>query len=368
MLEAMTQDVRHFVKHSHDLVGLGEADHREPAFGLVRNELFARLVDLGFRSFAIESDRVCALAVDDFVRGGAGTLETAMDEGFSHGFGDFEANRLLVAWMREHNERRPAEDRLSFHGIDAPLEFTADSPRHYLEHARDYLGLNLDIAGLAGHDERWSRNEAVMDPAQSPGGTAEAARLRVIADDLLNELHARAPELIAATSRADWDRTRIHLVAALGLLRYHRQAAQPLEPAERWSRLSAVRDALMARNLLDIREAEARRGPTLVFGHNVHLQRSRSRMSMAGMDLAWHGTGAILASLLGGRYAFIAGAVERGEAAGGPDSPRGAAGGWDLAAPGDTVLADGPAAPSALPLDAAALEGAAAVLRITAAP
>ncbi|MFF7943517.1 hypothetical protein ACFZC5_27700 [Nocardia gamkensis] len=60
-----------------------------------------------------------------------------------------------------------------------------------------------------------------MDPAASPGATAEAERLRVIADDMLTMLYARAPELIGATSHAEWIAAEKHLTAGLGLLRYH---------------------------------------------------------------------------------------------------------------------------------------------------
>lgn len=298
-----------FVNDSHELIGLGEPSHGDTALADARFELFRRLVEGGVRSVVFESDRVAGLAANDYVQGGAGTLDTAMAEGFSHGFGAFDVNRRLIAWMREYNEHRPPAERLSFHGMDAPLEFTAASPRAYLEHARDYLGLDLDLAPFVGDDERWSRMEAVTDPAASPGDTPEAHRLRAVADDLLTALYARAPHLIAATSREEWDRARIHAATALDLLRYHRQAAERIEESERWSRLSAVRDAIMARNLLDIREREAGRGPTAVLAHNIHLQRDESRMEMAGMTLTWFGTGAVVAALLGPKYGFIAGSV-----------------------------------------------------------
>ena len=73
----MTQDLRDFVTAAHRLVALGEPDHREPAFGSIRNELFAQLADAGFRSFALESDRVAAFAVDDYVQHGIGSLEAS---------------------------------------------------------------------------------------------------------------------------------------------------------------------------------------------------------------------------------------------------------------------------------------------------
>ncbi|MFD6949125.1 erythromycin esterase [Nocardiopsis sp. TSRI0078] len=313
----MTQDMRNLVTASCDLLALGEPTHREPAFARIRNELFAQLVDLGFRSIVLETDRVAALAVDDFVQGGAGTLDAVMSEGFSHGFGDLDANRRLVSWMREHNEGRPAEERLAFHGFDAPTENTsAPSPRRHLEYVRDYLGLDLDLAGLAGDDERWSRTEAVMDPAVSVGATVEAARLRSIADDMLTALYERAPEMIAATSRAEWLRARTHLTAGLGLLRYHGQAARHLEQSARMLRLLATRDALMAQNLLDIRSVEARRGATLVFAHNLHLKRNPSTWRMGDEDITWSGAGAIAGFLTDERYAFVAGSLGRSEALG----------------------------------------------------
>jgi hypothetical protein len=308
----MTTDITAFLPASCDLLALGEPTHAEPAFARLRNELFARLAGHGFRSIALETDRVAALTVDDHVRAGTGSLDTAMDEGFSHGWGAFDANRRLVAWMRAYNEGRPPEERLAFHGFDAPMETTsAPSPRRHLEHVRDYLGLDLDLAGLLGPDERWDSLGALMDADASPGATPEAARLRVIADDMRTALYGRAPELIAATSHAAWTRAGVHLAGGLGLLRYHAQSARPGDPSLRWSRLSGTRDALMAENLLDIRAAEAERGPTLVFAHNLHLRRSPSRMPMGDMDLRWSGAGAILASLVGERYAFIAGSLGR---------------------------------------------------------
>ncbi|MFJ9444361.1 erythromycin esterase family protein [Kitasatospora sp. NPDC101235] len=314
----MNQDMHDFVTPACELLGLGEPTHQEPAFGWVRNQLFARLVDRGFRSIALETDRVAAFAVDAYVREGVGTLDSAMGEGFTHGFGEHEPNRRLVAWMREFNRERPPGARLAFHGFDVPSETTsAPSPRRYLEHARDYLGLDLDLARAAGEDESWSRTEAVMDPAQSPGGTAEAARLRCLADDLLLQLHMHAPELVAATSSAEWFAVRTRLTAGIGLLRYHAQSAvRGLTPSARISALSGVRDALMAQNLLDIRAIEDRRGPTLVFSHNLHLQWNPSAWALGELDCRWTGAGRIVGTLLGERYAFVAGSLGRSEAIG----------------------------------------------------
>ncbi|KUL38885.1 erythromycin esterase [Streptomyces sp. NRRL F-4489] len=324
----MSQDIGGFLPPSCHLFALGEPTHQEPAFGHLRNALFAQLAGLGFRSIALETDRVAALLVDDFVQGGTGDLDTVLSEGFTHNFGELEPNRQLIAWMRRYNRNRPPQQRLAFHGFDAPTEnTTAPSPRRCLEYARDYLrrtpdlsfALDLDpdgagLRGLLGDDERWHRTEAIMDPAMSIGATAEAGKLRVLADDMLTLLHARAPLLIAATSRAEWRRAKTHLTAGIGLLRYHKQAAQPGEQTARVCRLLATRDALMAENLLDIRSTEADRGPTLIFANNLHLQRNPSTWRMGDTDITWSGAGSILASLMGKHYAFVAGSLGRSQA------------------------------------------------------
>jgi erythromycin esterase-like protein len=299
----MTQEIKNFLSPSTELLAFGEPTHQAPAFGYVRNKLFAELAGHGFRSIALETDRVAGLVVDDFVRAGVGTLDTAMSDGFSHGSGELDTNRQLVAWMREYNDGRPAEDQLAFHGFDASTEnYSADSPRVYLEYARDYLGLDLDLKSLIGDDEQWNRTEAILDAAKSVGNSPEAAQLRVIADDLLVSLYSKAPELVAATSRADWYRAHTNLSAGLGLLRYHRQAAKPMELGARIDGLMAARDALMAQNLLDLRSIEAERGPTFVCAHNFHLQRN------SGI-----GAGAIVGSLLGNRYSVVIGSLGRSQ-------------------------------------------------------
>ncbi|GGU69721.1 erythromycin esterase family protein [Kitasatospora aureofaciens] len=322
----MSQDIRDFLTPCCELLALGEPTHQEPAFGRVRNRLFAQLVERGFRSIALETDRVAALAVDDYVRHGAGTLDAVLDEGFTHGFGAQPGNRELVAWMREFNRDRGPAEQLAFHGFDTPTEnTTAPSPRGYLEHARDYLRhhlpdhlrLDVDIAELAGEDERWSREQAVLDAASSPGETPEAVRLRRIADDLLTQLYLRAPELIEAGSRAEWFRARTRLQAGLGLLRYHAQVAvRGLGLSDRVSGLLGLRDALMAQNLLDIRAIEAGRGPTLVFSHNLHLQQAPSAWAGGELECRWNGAGRIVGPLLGERYVFVAGSLGRSEVLG----------------------------------------------------
>jgi erythromycin esterase-like protein len=302
------------------LLALGEPTHGGETLLEVRNELFRQLVEEeGYRTIAIESDCVSGLVVDDYVTSGTGTLDEAMERGFSHGWGAFAGHRELVRWMRAYNVRadkdgRPASDRLRFAGFDGPLEIThAASPRQALTALHEYLAARVDadllpctgetLDRLLGADDRWTDPAAMRDPSRSVGQSAEAGRLRLLADDLVALLDERTPHLITATSREEWDRARLYGRTATGLLRYHHWMADT-SPA-RMPRLLGVRDQMMARNLL----ALAARGPVLVHAHNSHLQREKSTMRMWEGPVEWWSAGALVNARLGAEYAFVATAL-----------------------------------------------------------
>jgi erythromycin esterase-like protein len=295
------------------LLGLGEPTHGVEAFPELRNELFRHLVEHhGYRSIALETDCLAALTADAYIGGGTGTLEEAMSRGFSHGFGAFPANRELLRWMRAYNQQRPDHERLRFYGFDGPLEMAgAASPRQALLALHDYLAAHLDLPwshqdldNLLGTDERWTNPDAMMDPAESIGHTPEVARLRLITDDLGTLLTSYAPHLTAATSPDEWWRADLHARTAAGLLRYH--AAMADSSPSRFGALVSLRDTMMADNLQAILDREGRRGPTLAFAHNGHLQRNQGQMQFAGVPLRWWSAGAIIGARLGDQYAFAA--------------------------------------------------------------
>lgn len=298
------------------LLGLGEPTHGIEAFLELRNELFRHLVENeGYRSITMESDCLAALAADAYITDGIGTLDDAM----SHGFGASTGNRELLHWMRTYNEQRPPHERLHFYGFDGPLEMTGPaSPHLALTALHDYLAAHLDLDWsretldeLLGPDERWTNPAATTDPTQSVGRTPEARELRLITDDLRALLTAHTPHLTAATSPDDRWRADLYARTAAGLLRYH--AAMADTAATRVGTLMCLRDAMMADNLDAIVDREARRGPTLAFAHNRHLQKDKSRWllpegwgPLAGRTLEWWSAGAIVGTRLGDQYAFAA--------------------------------------------------------------
>lgn len=336
------------------LLALGEPTHGEDTLLDLRNALFRQLVEEeGYRTITIESDCMMGLVVDDYVTSNTGTLDEVMERGFSHGWGASAANRELVAWMRAHNQDRPASERLRFAGFDGPLEITgAASPRQALTALHGYLSTWVDAAllpctgetldHLIGADARWTEPAAMMDPARSVGRSAEAARLRLLADDLVALLDARTPHLIKATSRADWERASLYGRTATGLLRYHYWMADTSPARMTW--LVSVRDQMMAHNLL----AVAARGPALAHAHNGHLQRQKSTMRMGGMPVEWWSAGALVSARLGEEYAFVATALGTIRHQGVDTPPPETVEGILYALPGDSCLIDAPRLATAL--------------------
>ncbi|UGT56504.1 erythromycin esterase family protein [Nocardia asteroides] len=354
-----------------DILALGEPTHGIVAFPLLRNELLAHLVARGFRSIVLETDYFTASVVDDYVNGGTADLDTVLATGFSHRFGAVPGNRELVAWLRAHNAERAPRDRVRFHGFDAPLEQTdVPSPRHTLTATVNLLpaalrpASTLGLDALLGDDADWTNPAGIYDPSASIGGSDRVRALRLVADDVASALRRAAPLL----DPADHASGIAHARTAQGLLRFHTAMADP--GPDQFATLLSLRTEMMADNLLAVRAVEQERGPSLVFAHNVHLQRAVSTMAMGATEARWCSAGALVAGALGDRYAFLASDAK-------PHSTPGTLQGVLAAATTGRTLfpapalraalpasttADAPILPGHIPLEPADLAGADAVV------
>ncbi|MGI5245255.1 erythromycin esterase family protein [Dactylosporangium sp. CA-139066] len=320
------------------LLALGEPTHGADVLLELRNDLFRRLVEReGYRTIAIESDCLMGLVADEYVTSGTGTLDAAMERGFSHGFGASAANRELVRWMRAYNDSRPEAERVRFAGFDGPLEITgAASPREALTALHGYLADRVGaerlpctaetLDRLLGADDGWTEPAAMMDPARSVGRTAAARELRLIADDLV--------ALLDAFPAQNREPARLYGRTATGLLRYHFWMADASPGRMEW--LLSVRASMMAANLL----ALAERGPVLAFAHNGHFQRDRSEVRMGGVPARWWSAGAIVDARLGDGYGFVATALGTIRHHGVQEPPPDTIEGLLYALPGDRYVVD----------------------------
>jgi erythromycin esterase len=302
-----------------ELLGFGEALHGGEDILILRNRLFRRLVEThGFSAIAIESSFPRSHVANEYVAGrGPASYEALQDTGFSHGFGQLDANRELVEWMREYNTDPSHRVRLRFYGFDSPTEMTGgDSPRQALHFVLDYLA-SIDSASgqeyreridpLLGQDSDWENPAASFDPAKSVGLSPEAAALRIETEELISELRVRRPELVAKSGESRYLEAMQYASVARQLLNYHAEMAR--ESDDRVARLLGLRDASMADNLVYMVSHERGRGKVLAFAHNGHLQRGKTQWQWGTNVNIWWPAGAHLNEMLGPRYAVIGSAV-----------------------------------------------------------
>lgn len=304
-----------------ELLGFGEALHGGEDILILRNRLFQRLAEAhGYSAIAIESSFTRARVVNEYIAGrGPESYEALQDTGFSHGFGRLDANRELVEWMRQYNIGPSHHIKLQFYGFDSPTEMTCtDSPRQVLYFVLDYLASIDNASGrkhrelidsLLGKDSDWENPDAMMDPSRSIGLSPSASALRIETEDLISELCARHPELVAKSDKNRYLEAMHYASVARQLLNYHAAMARKLEPGKRIVEGLGIRDAMMADNLEYIVSHERDKGKVLVFAHNSHLQRGKAQWQLGNDLLTWWPVGSHLYEIFGPRYAVIGSAV-----------------------------------------------------------
>ena len=305
-----------------ELLGFGEALHGGEEILMLRNRLFQRLVEAhGYSAIAIESSFPRGRIVNDYVVGrGPASYEAVQDTGFSHGFGQLDANRELVGWMRQYNADSSHNVKLQFYGFDSPTEMTSsDSPRQVLHFVLEYLA-SIDGASAQEHGQRidpllgqdfdWENPAAMMDPTKSVGCSPAANVLRVETEDLITELRLRRPELVAKSDANRYSEAAQYASVARQLLNCHATLARKSdEPSKRLVEGLGIRDLMMADNLAYIVSHERGRGKVLAFAHNSHLKRGKAKWQLGTNLLTWWPAGSHLNEMFGPRYAVIGTAV-----------------------------------------------------------
>lgn len=296
-----------------ELLGFGEALHSGEDILILRNRMFERLVAAhGYSAIAIESSFPMGQFVNEYVAGrGPASYEAVQDTGFGQGFGQLEANRELVEWMRRYNADPAHHVKLQFYGFDIPTAANGPaSPRQVLKFVLDYLASPESAGGqersqrirsLIGLDSEWENTAALVDPTKAVGLSPAATSLRIETEDLITELRMRGPELIAKSNAAQYSEALQYASVARQLLNFHAAIAQKSRPAD----LLGIRDASMADNLAFIVARERGRGKVLAFAHNRHVQRGKAQWQL-GTDLyTWWPAGSHLDQWFGPRYAVI---------------------------------------------------------------
>jgi erythromycin esterase len=146
---------------------------------------------------------------------------------------------------------------------------------------------------------------AWRDPEKSADLLPAATALRVETEELISELRARRPELVAKSDESRYSEALHYASVARHLLNFYAALARESGYADSLG----VRDALMADNLAYIVARERGRGKVLAFAHNTHLQRGKAKMQIGTDVCTWWPAGSHLNEMFGPRYAVIGSAV-----------------------------------------------------------
>lgn len=288
------------------VVALGEASHGVEEALAFRNDLFRTLVDSkSFAAIALETGYVESLRISDYIAGGPGDAAEVARTSFTSGFGNFQANVELIAWMRDYNRTASPAGKLRLFGIDlslgGPMGSSATS-------APVECALRALRRTSAAEADRLSRAYASgvgrLVQSQRDFSPADHAAYAAFAEDL-DTTARRAGDAEAAHCAAIARQAgEVHRVAP---------AAGPGGiPPDAWRTLEA-RDLAMADNTMWALDQLGPDRRLLVFAHNAHVMNADRRGGyLAGLAQPPRSMGQRLRERLGSRLVIVA------EAAPGP--------------------------------------------------
>lgn len=227
------------------IVALGEASHGNVEFQQLKLSLFQNLVENdGVRAFALEGDYGGCEYVNRYIHGGEGTARQAAA---AIGFAIYRTDEMadLISYMRKYNETAKDGDDLRFYGFDMQRWFYN---LQYLIEACEKAGIDVtELKKLEDTEEQHSEYDVEQQSK--------------VITEIKEELQKSDVKDIA---QAD------HLAdTLLQNISFGKVFNSALEG-------NALRDKLMAENVMWILSMEEQRGNSCIFisGHNGHIERS----------------------------------------------------------------------------------------------
>jgi erythromycin esterase len=260
------------------IVCLGESRHDASEQFRLKHRLVEYLVkEKGFTLFAIEDSLPCSMRINDFVLGGEGTAEGALEKLGAWYIWETEELLALVKWMRAHNDGARPGKKVRFHGIDIT------EPRTGLEKVLACLdrvdpdhaaAIRTEPALLDLFDPAmWSKT--VENYTRLTAG--ETAALDERFDALLSRIEKHRVSYVAASSEKEY-------LTVARLAENARQGHALFSTAARsgFDEAGPVREKAMAANITRL-AAENRDGPGLiVWAHNLHVARDTLDITLPG--------------------------------------------------------------------------------------
>lgn len=227
------------------IVALGEASHGNVEFQQLKLSLFQNLVENeGIRAFALEGDYGGCEYVNRYIHGGEGTARQAAA---AIGFAIYRTDEMadLISYMRKYNETAKDGDDLRFYGFDM---------------------------------QRWSYNLQYLIEACEKAGI-DVTELKKLEDteEQHSEYDVEQQSKVITKIKEELQKTDVKDIAQadhladtlLQNISFGKVFNSALEG-------NALRDKLMAENVMWILSMEEQRGNSCIFisGHNGHIERS----------------------------------------------------------------------------------------------
>ncbi len=231
------------------IVSLGEASHGTREFFQMKHRLLEYLVlNRGFTVFAIEANWPETLAVDRYIKTGAGDVESAMKQMYFWTWNTEEV-RDMIEWMRKFNQAPGEHPTLTFTSFD--MQTGRVAARQALDYLKRYspadasiAEANLDVAALDG----------VQSDSRATGASERVAAVVAIFD-------SKREEMERASSREAWRNAR--QAAAIAY-----QACSMRIPGKG----SGYRDEMLAANVEWLLKEVHPKEKIVLWAHNGHVR------------------------------------------------------------------------------------------------
>lgn len=229
------------------IIALGEATHGNAEFQQLKLDVFQIMVEnYGVRSFALEADYGCCETANRYIHGGEGTAEQVAD---ALDFQIYKTDEIanLLHWMRKYNEEAGEGENLCFYGFD--MQGYNANYEYFIEMAK---ALGADTAEL---EKIWNHGELNTEyTSEQREETIEAVKAEL--------LEMEKTETVQAVHFAD-------------ILLQNMELGKTMDDAPAGM---ALRDKLMAENIMWILGQEEARGNSRIFisGHNGHVDQFSS--------------------------------------------------------------------------------------------
>ncbi len=248
------------------VVALGEATHGTHEFFRMKHRILEFLVkEMGFTTFAIESNPTGADRIDRYVQTGEGELGELR---WHLCCWPWHTREMLdmIEWMRLHNENPGDAPRVSFRGFDVEHSpMVVDDIAGYLmsvdSESAEMVIANYDVVDrLIDPETRYTRLDYPALPEDERDGIR--ASLQAVADWLLS--HREDYELQASPEAFE---QALHYAELL--LQLEEVAAYRID--EDFHSRTAIRDFFMARNVAWLLQQEASDAKIVLWAHNLHV-------------------------------------------------------------------------------------------------